>query len=333
MSDKRLQVEVGVDYLRFVHSRLDLKDWILVQRYLKWRFGIFLDWENAHPSKVGRYFEQSAHSECGGAFAAVNFMNSGEADCVYQLSGKILGNLNIASQTILIKRFLDWGFHCTRIDLCLDDFAWQLNPKDIELAIANKDIKYTKVGTIVKGFYDESYTYGFGRRSSERYGRIYNKFAESKGVRNCMRLETELKGQLARKATELINSFGDDIWGILGTIRGLALSAFEFVDRAADSNINRCPQLPWWAAFLERVGKTIRVRRETIPTSVERIRDWFGHQVATSMAVLQRAYGVEQFLDWIKGEIALGDTKIKNCHEQIVQRYLWEQDDRSVLTV
>jgi hypothetical protein len=147
-----------------------------------------------------------------------------------------------------------------------------------------------------------------------------------------MRLETELKGQLAKKATELILSFGDDFPAILDTIRGLALSAFEFVDRAADSNINRCPQLPWWAAFLERVGKGIRVRRETIPTSVERIRDWFGRQVATSIAVLQRAYGVERFLDWIQGEIAVGDTKIKNCHEQIVQRYLWEQTDRSVLT-
>jgi Fe-S-cluster containining protein len=325
-------IEVGIDYLRFVNPRLDIKDWILIQRYMKWMYGIYLDWENGHAAKCGRYFELSANTECGSGFAAANFLSNGEVDCMYQLSGKLMAKMGVASHRIIIKRFMEWGFHCTRIDFCCDDFDWQLNTKDIEKAIEEKNIKYTKVGTIVKGFYDSSFTYGFGRRSSERYGRIYNKLAESNGQRNCIRLETELKGQLAKKATELIKSFGDDIGAIVNTIRGLALSAFEFVDRKADTNINRCPRLSWWQEFLDRTGESIRVRRETVPSSIERIRGWFGKQVSTSLATVRRAIGVDEFLEWITVQIEIGETKIKNSHQQIVDRYHWEQTVWSVLT-
>ena len=314
-------LNISLDYSRFC-GIVSREEWLDINEYIRARTGLWADYSNAHPTKIGKWYEKSGRSECGGLATAINTMHGGEMyDITLQLSGTGMATMSMIEQIDYFKYLVDKGLHCTRLDMAIDDYEWGISTDELEAAIRDKNIKHQKTGTIIKGFYDNSYTYGFGARSSPRYVRLYNKMAESGGKTNCQRLEAEYKGELARDmGYSLANWVGAE--GKLTTyIARCVVGSIDFIDRSHDTNISRCPRLAWWQAFVDRVGEGIRPAVSPVVTTIEKSKNWIATQVRNTLAMIREAISYDEFYTWIEGELALAQADLSARHYDAITRY------------
>ena len=141
-----------------------------------------------------------------------------------------------------------WRWHCTRVDLAWD--GSEVSPERFMAAVVAGNVrtrvklKSMRNGEEVSGWEWRSNALGqtatLGNRHSSLL-RVYNR-------RGFNRVELEAHATRARQVADLLSLSPLEQWSTVGM--GFLRSFVDVVDRAADSNISRCPLLGWWSDFI-----------------------------------------------------------------------------------
>lgn len=219
------------------------------------------------------------------------------------------------SETLVIKLAM-LGGKFKRIDFAFDDKVGLLDMGLIGLAVRERSYvsrskscthyeKHTASGM-------DGETWAFGSRSSETYLRIYDKAAEQQQGGHWIRVELELKDERANAAVGELLAFSPDEWSSKVASWLYAFVDFKLVD-AADHNRSRWLTVDWWQDFLGQVRKSkiftsIKIR------SVQEVFDWVEKQVAPSMYVLWRTFGMDE----LHNMILSAQSRLRDKHLSLI---------------
>jgi DNA relaxase NicK len=194
----------------------------------------------------------------------------------------------------LVERLRMWSTRCevVRLDLAVDGVPF--TPADAYRAVLAGQtvscVKRGRDGLIGHGWHSsngtgEGNTLDIGRRSSQRYMRIYDR-------RGPTRVELETTRQYANAvAAAVIERRGDD----LELAHFVVACLREFCDFGTQDGVHDARDvrlLPWWEAFVrsvDRIGKLVVDRRENL--SVDRSLRWIDRAVVPSLAMVVACYG------------------------------------------
>lgn len=289
----------GVDWLRLMGEKSSLRDVHAV---------------------VSEYF--GAGEECKGLFGLNRglgfaagqvrlFWDDGEAGerGGLDVSGGGLALLSADARVLFLRRVLECGMHCTRLDAALDLVA-KLPGDEVHLVEAVTEA--CEAGELVgarvfvrrrdvvdvRGVLElAGQSVSIGRRGklgSGRYVRCYDKGLETGDApaNRWHRWEVEFSGECAAKvAGDLV---GSEDWG--QTLRAYALGAVDFraVTGARDSC--RRPRVDWWAEvitlFQHRDDAVVRVRVGSRCRNYERSVRWLNRCVAPVLRTFAYKAGV-----------------------------------------
>jgi hypothetical protein len=253
--------------------------------------------------KCGTRFYSSSWRSAFGAVLACDPKLGGKVgdrtDAYLELGGKVLGQLSGQRLFNLMQSLDSLGFRASRIDLTVDDYAKTFRPEIAYQAYKDGNVVHFKT----TGRWNESgppdqlaQTFSLGRRGKVGSGKHYNfydKFLESKGEKDCVRIELSLYGDEAKAAWS--NLCLDLEWWEQ-VIPAYVFSQVDFRDRSADSNVSRCPRLEWWALLADNTAD-MRMSKPKKIKSFARAKRWFEKQVAPTLVMLFNAIATEKGLD------------------------------------
>lgn len=208
-------------------------------------------------------------------------------ECWLSINGQSMAIIGPDRMWWFLTSLYDLRLNCTRLDLALDDYSRELIVLDKVLAAASvgnvvgfrRWQHFRPVRNMVTGEL-EGETHSFGRRGrdgSGRFVRIYDKGLESNGEQDCIRLEVELSGDIAREFfAELVGA--GSVEKFYSTVARIAVGSIDFKDRAgAHGHKDRMVRLDWWQRVIDRVGEGVyAVKRRVVPPlqrTVEYFRD------------------------------------------------------------
>jgi DNA relaxase NicK len=222
---------------------------------------------------------------------------------------------------------------CTRIDIQVTD---RLNLIDIDQVIdalnngnyagfKNYSILHSK-----RGKYKGTTVY-FGSRNGQKFARLYDKFAESRGAESGIRYEVEFKESLADAAFCAYSASDNPLR--LATLANLLSGAFRLCEKI-DKNLYLCPTLKFWDDFINRITTvhlSIKIVRR--PTSIAKKIQWMRRNVVKSLGMLLDAIGWERLNLLLSVGISEARLKFTKFDELIIREYteypgaVWDTSD------
>ena len=216
-----------------------------------------------------------------------------------------------------------WGlqeWNATRLDLAVDDCPF--TPRQVRDAWIAGDVN-TRVKVSAEAIegreewrrceWSEHVTgdlFGMGSRSSTQYARCYDR-------RGMTRFELELKNggtkngrQTASVVAPLVVQALASGVGLRSLVLGLVQRFVTFVDRSADTNLARCPQLSWWAAFTQGVERARLWSGQAVVRRIEDMAAWAKRSVAPTLAACTQALG----RGWLDELVAGGAARLGRRH-------------------
>jgi DNA relaxase NicK len=179
------------------------------------------------------------------------------------------------------------GFRPSRVDVYMDDRARLADPLDVHAALeAGQAVTHAQGYQLTTNSYGGATTY-LGRRTSERFLRVYRKgheTADQADPRN--RWELETKGLAAADVLLALTTTDQPAAAVVAAIVGFV----DFRDRAGVQHGDRAPRLDWWTALVGTLARVKGAARQRIDTLARRAL-WVRTQVAPSLAVLVAAVG------------------------------------------
>lgn len=136
--------------------------------------------------------------------------------------------------------------------------------------------------------------FGMGSRASGQYARCY----DSRGF---TRFELELKKTTAHAAGPVLMEalrMGADTFA--PTVLQLVQRFVRFVKRDSAENVTRAELLPWWAEFVQGMGKARLSLGARVVKTVDEVVEWLEVQVIPSLAVVEKALGLDSVRELIK---------------------------------
>lgn len=295
-----------------------------VDRHIADFLDIHLDMVDSVPRKIGVSWDYS-HLSPSGTLYCLRRAENGCIRCRLAISGedcRRLGNARLRGFMVWANKYL-LNLSCSRIDICIDDYAKKIQFSDLENAIENENCSGFRTGRSIKN-HERKYpgwTVYVGSRSSEFMVRIYNKFAESKGKIDSYRWESEIKGDTANALFPLLLEFPESDEEYQSKLIDYAIGKIKFIEKI-DKNISRCPLLDWWKEWLEfikAVPKKIFVARQE--TSLARTKQWMQKSVAKSLAMINESLGCYYFPHFLEELIISGKERMKNIDDLKVKDY------------
>jgi DNA relaxase NicK len=177
--------------------------------------------------------------------------------------------------------FADVGARASRLDLQAtfyeEHISEEISREYDRACLFKPPTGHPPAVTVLRGRNHDYQTLYVGRRASETFLRVYNKWEESKDpyYRNGIRYEAELKGQQARTACGKLESEGWAYTVILGLLKGYL--AYRGVD---------CP-------FLDDTDAVV-LRKTRVSTSTEGKMSWLLTQVSPTIQALIEEVGFER---------------------------------------
>lgn len=295
----------------------------LVKKILQVEF----DFTSSHPMRVGVIWDNCYR----GSMGCLYMFRATELGVRYRLaiSGKACASVPIE----LFLRFIEMVYssnpavECSRIDICLDDYKKHLTYDNLCAALDPKVKNYSGFhsGRSVRNYDDsDGWTVYLGSRESEHFVRVYNKSAESKGRIDAVRWESEFKGDKADLICRSLAS-SSTVADSLKKLQGYLFGNFNFIHKV-DRNLERCDKLKWWSEFLNWVGFgrcNILVVKPV--TSIESRVLWIKKQVEKSLALLSRAFGLDDFQLFMDECLASGSRRLRRLDDLLVLEYLNSQ--------
>lgn len=297
----------------------------LIDRHIADYLDIALDMVDSVPRKIGVLWDWS-HISASGTLYCLRRAENGLVRCRLAISGEDatrLGNARLRGFMVWAeKNLLD--LKCSRIDLAIDDYSKKLHFQQLENAISNQHHSGFKVSRTVRnhGSRFNGWTAYLGSRQSEFMVRVYDKYAESNGRINCIRWESEIKGDTANALFPLLLEFPVTEDEYQNMLINYAIGKIKFID-TIDKNISRCPLLSWWAEWLEFircVPKKIFLPLKQ-PT-LARTKQWLQKSVSKSLAMIKESLGVYYFPHFLEELLISGKGKMKNIDDLRVADYV-----------
>lgn len=273
--------------------------------------------------------------------------------CCLRLPGAFFSSLTLSQQFEKVRLCYLSGFRkCSRIDLKLDDYSFQINPyKQMSEAANSNNIfgakHYHPHADVVSG---ELVGYGdyYGSRNSAYFLRNYvHTFGEDEY--HSMRMELEIKRKKAQLAYDVLVKLDpsnvlswDDIvqdefvqllisdskisylesseisdnllehWANL--ISQIIVGAFDFRDKSVADSRRDSPRLDWWQEFIDLIGGCIRIRLSPNPPTLPKTVRWMRRQWLTTLAQLKYGLGINGFNNFMQTLADYGNHNLKNYH-------------------
>jgi hypothetical protein len=215
----------------------------------------------------------------------------------------------------ILPMFVGSGWKATRCDVNFDDYERRHSPQfvlsECDRAVLMHYRYYEYVGNSKKGF-----TLYVGSRTSDNRIRVYDKYIESKGEKNCIRWEAQLRDE---KANSVVNEIVNRTKNLSDTIIDIVTGMLDFREND-DSNATRRTTCEWWVNFLgylKAVPKRIPVIR--VKPALERTVSWMFKQVETSLALIAECSTKPGFDNFLGSMLKSGKMRLNATHKAIVK--------------
>lgn len=263
-----------------------------------------LESEFVDRAKGTTFYEHSAI--CSGAVLAWSPRLGGKVtnrtDAYLEMGAKVLQQMSALRQYRLFKSLVALGFRASRIDLTIDDYDKRFRPWDAyQTYRAGGVIHFRRSGSYHESDKKSgiSQTFSLGKRGKMGGGKylvIYDKWLESDGARNCIRIELSLYGDYAKQALENL-LLDPDLWSQI--ISGYVFGAVDFlvVEPGKEARADRCERVSWWDDIVQDCTP-IRLSRPVPVRSYDKAVKWFKKQVAPTLAMLLDVIAIDSIDNW-----------------------------------
>lgn len=205
----------------------------------------------------------------------------------------------------------------TRVDLAADDWSRSVVPEEVREAFRRGEaVTHIKKRQLIENCSDgeSGCTFYLGGGTSRQKLRVYDKGAQSRGEIDAIRWEVEARKEAA---VSLLDSLLLGEWGEVWASRVVQLVDFRM--RNADSDVSRCPRLPWFTALVG-AAKKAKVYGAKPIVSLERAATWIRKQVAPTLAAVFAAHGGD--LDYLTEVLGNGRARWRETHRLVVAQGL-----------
>jgi len=258
-----------------------------------------------------------------GMVLGMHAYGEGRTDAYISIPGAVLAALSARKvQALMLALHEQVQFHCSRLDLKIDDYTKTVTAEKAYEAYMDKGVSgfrthhWHSSGDIKKGIGTCLQLGSRGSKGSGKFLRIYDKFIESGGKLDCMRIELELSGNLSTNyfpflATLPFEQFGE--W-----IANIIISSVDFIKRPPSGRLRDSVRLDWWA-FLADGRDKISLCKEVIASSVERAKRWIHNQVAPTLATIMATFNNEdEWNEFFWDAIFSGERRMQPRHNAMV---------------
>lgn len=236
-----------------------------------------------------------------------------------------------------IKCLYALGGKLSRLDVAYDDKIGIVTMKQVETAVRNSDwvSRARKFRVMEAGEKDgddivlAGKTVYIGSMMSKINLRIYDKAKERKlEEQHWTRFEMMSRDEAANGAANtLIEAYGQGIEKFSATAMGLLRGYCDFRDSKSDTNITRRVLLTWWSDFVKSAEK-LKIVRQKVDRSIEKIVGWIEHQVAPNLAVVKEFYGVG-YPGLMHYMTIKGKERWRSAHETLLANSIKMSDNMS----
>lgn len=294
-------------------------------------------WDDTRPIRHGQAYQIHTKTACGlvAGYNPPNELKDTPGDCIVKIPGEALASVEREIHLKVIVMIYEWGFKATRIDLAIDDYEKALSQDIARKLHDQKYLKKIKTGRKVENLNPkDGWTYSFGSRDSDKYIRIYDKEAESKGEINAIRYELECKGKLAHGIFTELYAIAAKIDGKIPNsdliyyqfepkLVSLAIGAIDF--REPDENEKyyyKRKRVAEWEQFindLETAPEFISIPRKR-PALADKIH-WVDTQVMKTLTLVYLAEGEKGFTKFINDGIDEKKHKLTPYEKTLINQY------------
>jgi Replication initiation factor len=328
---------IGIDYLTVVLPIPDAGFVFDELESIARRYTDAIEYHWSQGRFIGRQFGNWAQSP-NGILAVWNLPgeNGDPGSMRISLSGKVLIRAEINTTVRFISQCLNWGGKINRIDLKADDYSRSMMPDDIIQACKDRNYsgfrQSTDQGEHSGDVYTRGWTIYLGSRQSEVFARYYN--AKPVHGIDAFRFEVEYKDENANAIAKMIDSMiasdnarynsdskaaqrVDDF--LREAIPKLIIGHYKFIDRSGGARSSRCDFLPFWDAFVQRMGGSgIRLALPKIESTVQKSIAWVERSVVATLAMICKYTGGDK-LAYLRYLVQIGEEKMSARHETIIK--------------
>jgi hypothetical protein len=240
--------------------------------------------------------------------------------CTLEIPGQALDVITKTDLHLFLLSLNQFNPTCTRIDVFFDDFRRTINIGGLHGIIKNHDYSGFRKGQVKQGFdsgrliHDEVDFGKRGENGSGKYLRIYDKVLESKGEKNCIRLEIEFTRKRAQIVFDKLSSVVSN--EAFATLCGaLVAGSIKFIQRNGDKHISRLTVYDFWQDILDLLG-TVTIRVPVKKTDIQGKYDFIFKQVSPTLALLRDIFIDDiDFFCWL--DDVIGEGKLRMNQGQI----------------
>ena len=209
--------------------------------------------------RVSKGFSGANHAEftCGAQAVWSHYDQKGNSGFMrLNVPGRQLSFQTVDTTWAIMQHlFSEFKARYTRVDVAFDDYSRFFPMENVVNALSNDDysgIRQYMPYFPVKRTYD-GFSFYLGSKKSDKFVRIYDKNAESKGRINAVRIELQLRATNAENfcTRSIFESVDSDHESLLKHCIDSIFGVFDFVDRSGGKNLDRCPRFVWWQKFLD----------------------------------------------------------------------------------
>jgi DNA relaxase NicK len=326
-----------LDYLRVFIPIKSIKDVETVVRFIVPKEGEWYHQEGYRGMstvKIYHHIIQSTHYVSG----AFNLPGEGgkydDGELMLEMSGKFWSGLSVVDQwRCCLGLYHAYQARCSRIDYALDDYIYSIIPQEEMYAQRESPNRChfdcsARIDSI-NGAKEHFITDYYGSRQSNRYVRVYDHEKE------CLRMEVEMKGLVARTHFEQLVKIEREESEYTDTekfeirlqqhIAQVVVGTIDFRDRDrgeyTEKKLSRCPRLPFYQEFLDKVGGALRVALPKVQRTVEKTIAWVKRQCMPILAALRRGVGGEKWVT-IFQEATKAAAKRQSSEHRILEETL-----------
>lgn len=312
---KTTKVECGVDWIA---GTIQQSNAFAVMAML----ASFFSDEFVEQQKGTGWYRDSYRSALG-MVAGLHPHGEGRTDSYISIPGSVLAGLSGRKVQLLMKRLHEeYQFHCSRLDLKIDDYTKTVTPELAYQAYQDDNVSgfrshhWHSSGNKQKGIGNTLELGKRGSKGSGKFLRIYDKFIESGGKIDATRIELELSGDFALQYFAYLATLPYEEF--CKWIVNIICSCVKFVQRDKDGRLRNAELLPWWA-FIAKGREKISLCNAIVVSSVEKAKQWISKQVAPMLATILNSCSNEtEWNEFLWDAIFNGESRMQDRHNAMV---------------
>jgi hypothetical protein len=304
-------IEVGIDWIQGIVCFSSTQDFFNFCNFLLPINENFKWCDN--PTRMGRLFNKSGISLSGVRIGYNE--NKNLIDAFFVIPGSRLKLVDLNSQIKVLKFLLSIETcKITRLDIAFNDFSKLLTPQILDCWSHSGYLRRFRIhSSIVENFiisHGKTTSLGatktFGRRSSQKYLRIYEALPIH-GI-DAIRWELEVKDSKAMFIAMFLCSTSDLEQEICGHILG----SIDFVC-GQSTRTDRNFRLQEWENFLDYCGGAIKFSVSKTPVDFEKKLNWLFRQCSKNLAIANKILGksiIYHLLDYGESKFTVLDDNL-----------------------